>query len=63
VRENACFLKELNDAKAIRIKLMDCLETAAFPGSRMVRSIDCCILLLSVEGRRGLSIPPSYAIS
>lgn len=32
VRENACFLKELNDAKAIRIKLMDCLETAMFPG-------------------------------
>lgn len=31
VRENACFLKELNDAKSIRIKLMDCLETAAFP--------------------------------
>ncbi len=32
VRENACFLKEIWDARKIRTKLMDCLETAAFPG-------------------------------
>ncbi|KAK5673547.1 NADH:ubiquinone oxidoreductase [Batrachochytrium dendrobatidis] len=32
VREHACFLKEAWDAKKIRTRLMDCLETAAFPG-------------------------------
>lgn len=32
VKENACFLKEMWDAKKIRTKVMDCLETAAFPG-------------------------------
>ncbi|KAJ3186695.1 NADH:ubiquinone oxidoreductase [Gaertneriomyces sp. JEL0708] len=32
VREFACFLKEAWDAKKIRTKLMDCMETAAFPG-------------------------------
>ncbi|KAJ1552141.1 NADH:ubiquinone oxidoreductase, partial [Nowakowskiella sp. JEL0078] len=32
VRENACFLKETWDARKIRTKLMDCLETACFPG-------------------------------
>ena len=32
VTENACFLKEAWDAKKIRSKLLDCLETAAFPG-------------------------------
>lgn len=30
VRENSCFLKEINDAQAIRKKIMDCVETAAF---------------------------------
>ncbi|RKO96685.1 hypothetical protein CXG81DRAFT_14031 [Caulochytrium protostelioides] len=32
VYENACFLKEAWDARKIRTKLMDCIETAAFPG-------------------------------
>ncbi|KAH8148416.1 uncharacterized protein LAJ45_07518 [Morchella importuna] len=30
VRENACFLKEINDAHKIRKKVMDCIETAMF---------------------------------
>ncbi|EQB48144.1 External alternative NADH-ubiquinone oxidoreductase [Colletotrichum gloeosporioides] len=30
VRENSCFLKEIGDAQAIRKKIMDCVETAAF---------------------------------
>jgi len=30
VRENACFLKEVNDAQKIRKRIMDCCETAAF---------------------------------
>ncbi|KAJ3414195.1 NADH:ubiquinone oxidoreductase [Chytridiales sp. JEL 0842] len=32
VREYGCFLKESWDAKKIRTQLMDCLESAAFPG-------------------------------
>lgn len=32
VRENSCFLKEINDAQQIRKKIMDCVETAAFKG-------------------------------
>ncbi|KAI0903961.1 hypothetical protein F4823DRAFT_616698 [Ustulina deusta] len=32
VRENSCFLKEIRDAQAIRTKIMDCVETAAFKG-------------------------------
>ncbi|KAJ3129214.1 NADH:ubiquinone oxidoreductase [Nowakowskiella sp. JEL0407] len=32
VEEYACFLKETWDARKIRQKLMDCLETACFPG-------------------------------
>ncbi|KAI1476451.1 hypothetical protein K445DRAFT_56280 [Daldinia sp. EC12] len=30
VREHSCFLKEIKDAQAIRTKIMDCVETAAF---------------------------------
>ncbi|KAK3356989.1 hypothetical protein B0T25DRAFT_537985 [Lasiosphaeria hispida] len=30
VRENSCFLKEINDAQLIRKRIMDCVETAAF---------------------------------
>ncbi|KAI0013993.1 hypothetical protein F4779DRAFT_624765 [Xylariaceae sp. FL0662B] len=30
VREHSCFLKEIRDAQAIRTKIMDCVETAAF---------------------------------
>ncbi|BEJ08958.1 hypothetical protein CcaverHIS641_0510520 [Cutaneotrichosporon cavernicola] len=32
VADHACFLKELSDADKIRQRLMDCIETAAFPG-------------------------------
>ncbi|CAK9786607.1 FAD/NAD(P)-binding domain-containing protein [Cutaneotrichosporon oleaginosum] len=32
VTDHACFLKELSDADKIRQRLMDCIETAAFPG-------------------------------
>jgi NADH:ubiquinone reductase (non-electrogenic) len=31
VEEYGCFLKEVWDAQKIRTKLMDCIETAAFP--------------------------------
>jgi len=30
VKENACFLKEVNDAQKIRKRIMDCCETATF---------------------------------
>ncbi|EJD40789.1 NADH dehydrogenase [Auricularia subglabra TFB-10046 SS5] len=32
VREHACFMKELHDAERFRENMMDCIETAAFPG-------------------------------
>ncbi|RKP36837.1 pyridine nucleotide-disulfide oxidoreductase-domain-containing protein [Dimargaris cristalligena] len=32
VTEHACFLKEIWDARKIRTRLMDCIESAAFPG-------------------------------
>ncbi|KAI5282480.1 NADH:ubiquinone oxidoreductase, partial [Ascosphaera aggregata] len=32
VRENSCFLKEVNDAQNIRKRIMDCVETAMFKG-------------------------------
>ncbi|KAJ3288352.1 NADH:ubiquinone oxidoreductase [Rhizoclosmatium sp. JEL0117] len=32
VKENACFLKEAWDARRIRTQLLDCLESATFPG-------------------------------
>ncbi|KAM9972776.1 hypothetical protein ACTFIR_012145 [Dictyostelium discoideum] len=32
VKENACFLKEINDTRNIRDKIIDCLETASYPG-------------------------------
>ncbi|KAJ3324893.1 NADH:ubiquinone oxidoreductase [Boothiomyces sp. JEL0866] len=32
VKEHGCFLKEAWDARKIRTKLMDCIESAAFPG-------------------------------
>lgn len=30
VRENSCFLKEVDDAQEIRKRIMDCVETAMF---------------------------------
>ncbi|KYQ89249.1 pyridine nucleotide-disulfide oxidoreductase [Tieghemostelium lacteum] len=32
VRENSCFLKEINDTRVIRDRILDCLETASYPG-------------------------------
>ncbi|KAH9838086.1 FAD/NAD-P-binding domain-containing protein [Rhodofomes roseus] len=32
VKENACFMKELEDAEHMQRRFLDCLETAAFPG-------------------------------
>ncbi|MCX7877859.1 MAG: FAD-dependent oxidoreductase [Ignavibacteria bacterium] len=32
VREYACFLRELNDARKIRTKVIDCFENASLPG-------------------------------
>eukprot|EP00026_Physarum_polycephalum_P007048 Phypoly_transcript_07101.p1 GENE.Phypoly_transcript_07101~~Phypoly_transcript_07101.p1 ORF type:complete len:538 (+),score=68.30 Phypoly_transcript_07101:61-1674(+) len=32
VRENAVFMKEINDSRTIRDRIMDCFETASFPG-------------------------------
>jgi NADH:ubiquinone reductase (non-electrogenic) len=32
VQEYACFLKEIPDARKIRSRLIDCLETAVLPG-------------------------------
>ncbi|KIP03321.1 hypothetical protein PHLGIDRAFT_31854 [Phlebiopsis gigantea 11061_1 CR5-6] len=32
VRENACFMKELDDAERMQRRFLDCLESAAFPG-------------------------------
>ncbi|GJE93987.1 NADH dehydrogenase-like protein [Phanerochaete sordida] len=32
VRENACFMKELDDAEKMQRRFLDCLESAAFPG-------------------------------
>ncbi|KAI0828503.1 FAD/NAD-P-binding domain-containing protein [Trametes gibbosa] len=32
VKENACFMKELEDAEKMQRRFLDCLESAAFPG-------------------------------
>ncbi|GAM27477.1 hypothetical protein SAMD00019534_106530 [Acytostelium subglobosum LB1] len=32
VRENACFMKEISDTRMIRDRIIDCLETAGYPG-------------------------------
>ncbi|EKM53103.1 uncharacterized protein PHACADRAFT_210820 [Phanerochaete carnosa HHB-10118-sp] len=32
VRENACFMKELDDAEKMQRRFLDCVESAAFPG-------------------------------
>ncbi|KAF8548927.1 NADH dehydrogenase [Imleria badia] len=33
VRENACFMKEITDAEQMQRRFLDCVETAAFPGT------------------------------
>ncbi|EFA78337.1 pyridine nucleotide-disulphide oxidoreductase [Heterostelium album PN500] len=32
VKENACFLKEISDTRSIRDRMIDCFETAGYPG-------------------------------
>jgi len=34
VKENACFMKELEDAEKMQRRFLDCLESAAFPGQK-----------------------------
>lgn len=49
VREYGCFLKEVWDAQKIRTKLMDCIETAAFPG-QTPEEIDRLLHMVVVGG-------------
>jgi NADH:ubiquinone reductase (non-electrogenic) len=49
VSEYACFLKESWDAKKIRAKLMDCLETATFAGKSQ-EEIDRLLHMVVVGG-------------
>ncbi|TPX72730.1 hypothetical protein SpCBS45565_g00030 [Spizellomyces sp. 'palustris'] len=49
VREYSCFLKEAWDAKKIRTRLMDCLETAAFPG-QVESEVDRLLHMVVVGG-------------
>ncbi|KAI8817145.1 uncharacterized protein EV422DRAFT_257097 [Fimicolochytrium jonesii] len=49
VREHACFLKEAWDAKKIRTRLMDCMETAAFLG-QSEKEIDRLLHMVVVGG-------------
>lgn len=32
IHENACFMKEVEDAQSLRKRIMDCVEAASFPG-------------------------------
>ncbi|KAI8886937.1 FAD/NAD(P)-binding domain-containing protein [Backusella circina FSU 941] len=49
VEEYGCFLKEVWDAQKIRTKLMDCIETAAFPGQSQ-EEIDRLLHMVVVGG-------------
>ncbi|EGC38564.1 hypothetical protein DICPUDRAFT_148767 [Dictyostelium purpureum] len=49
VRENACFLKEFNDTRVIRDKIIDCLETASYP-SQPEKEIDRLLNFVVVGG-------------
>lgn len=49
VRENSCFLKEIGDAQAIRKKIMDCVETAAFK-DQSAEEIDRLLHMVVVGG-------------
>ncbi|KAJ3222075.1 NADH:ubiquinone oxidoreductase [Clydaea vesicula] len=55
VREHSCFLKEIWDARKIRTKLMDCLETAAFPG-QTESEVDRLLNMVVVGGGPTVSI-------
>ncbi|KAI0023238.1 hypothetical protein F4780DRAFT_103187 [Xylariomycetidae sp. FL0641] len=49
VREHSCFLKEIPDAQAIRTRIMDCVETAAFKDQRP-EEIDRLLHMVVVGG-------------
>ncbi|ORY94585.1 hypothetical protein BCR43DRAFT_494262 [Syncephalastrum racemosum] len=49
VEQYGCFLKEVWDAQKIRTKLMDCIETAAFPGQSS-EEIDRLLHMVVVGG-------------
>ncbi|KXS16878.1 FAD/NAD(P)-binding domain-containing protein [Gonapodya prolifera JEL478] len=49
VKEHGLFLKEIWDAKRIRQKLMDCLETASFPG-QPTEEVDRLLHMVVVGG-------------
>ncbi|KAL0088278.1 NDE, mitochondrial external NADH dehydrogenase [Phycomyces blakesleeanus] len=49
VEQYGCFLKEVWDAQKIRTKLMDCIETAAFPG-QSPEEIDRLLHMVVVGG-------------
>ncbi|KAF2078453.1 hypothetical protein CYY_000203 [Polysphondylium violaceum] len=49
VKENACFLKEINDTRVIRDKIIDCLETASYPG-QPEKEIDRLLNFIVVGG-------------
>ncbi|KAI9007975.1 NADH dehydrogenase [Phycomyces nitens] len=49
VEQYGCFLKEVWDAQKIRTKLMDCIETAAFPG-QSAEEIDRLLHMVVVGG-------------
>jgi NADH:ubiquinone reductase (non-electrogenic) len=49
VREHSCFLKEIPDAQAIRTKIMDCVETAAFK-DQALEEVDRLLHMVVVGG-------------
>ncbi|KAM0754869.1 putative NADH dehydrogenase [Meredithblackwellia eburnea MCA 4105] len=49
VRENACFLKEVSDAEKVRVRLMDCIESANFAGQTQ-EEIDRLLSFVVVGG-------------
>ncbi|KAI1861163.1 hypothetical protein JX265_009782 [Neoarthrinium moseri] len=49
VRDHSCFLKEIRDAQAIRTKIMDCVETAAFK-DQATEEIDRLLHMVVVGG-------------
>ncbi|KAH7105374.1 NADH dehydrogenase [Auriculariales sp. MPI-PUGE-AT-0066] len=49
VKEYGCFMKELHDANTFREQMMDCIETAAFPG-QSDKEIDRLLHMVVVGG-------------
>lgn len=49
VRENACFMKELDDAEKMQRRFLDCIESAAFPG-QVKEEVDRLLHMVVVGG-------------